>query len=119
VVRGHCGLGGAGGDGGCPFGLRPWALPPRSDAPGAPPRPAPRTLPWPGSPGFLNRGGRGLEPGVAGRGHQPDAHGPAAAVDRPDPDDPEGGGADETLVQQLAGEDQVQVLKARGLFARL
>jgi hypothetical protein len=35
-------------------------------------------------------------------------------VDRPDPDDPEGGGADETLVQQLAGEDQVQVLKAGG-----
>ena len=42
---------GGGGDGGCPFGLRPWALPPRSELPGEPPRPAP--CPGRGSAGFL------------------------------------------------------------------
>lgn len=61
---------------------------------------------------MLDRGGRGLEPGVADQGRQPDAHGSAAVVGRPDPDAPEGDRADEALVQQLTGEDQVQALKA-------
>jgi hypothetical protein len=50
AFRAHRCLGG-GGDGGCPFGLRPWALPPRSELPGEPPRPAP--CPGRGSAGFL------------------------------------------------------------------
>jgi hypothetical protein len=50
VIRAHRFLGG-GGDVGCPFGLRPWALPPRSELPGEPPRPAP--CPDRGSAGFL------------------------------------------------------------------
>lgn len=50
AFRAHRCLGG-GGDGGCPFGLRPWALPPLSELPGEPPRPAP--CPGRGSAGFL------------------------------------------------------------------